>query len=77
VKGVVAKRREIHFWHNVRIHLDTVAGLGDFLELEAVLCEKEDEPISQQRLDRLTAALGIEAAGTLGPSYLDLAGLRG
>jgi predicted adenylyl cyclase CyaB len=74
VRGVVAKRREIHFWHNVRIHLDTVAGLGDFLELEAVLSEGDDEEVSQQRLDRLIAVLGIKAAGTLGPSYLDLAG---
>src|SRR5258708_1706900 len=28
VRGVVRKRREIFLWHNVRIHLDEVEGLG-------------------------------------------------
>ncbi|MGK3856667.1 class IV adenylate cyclase, partial [Enterococcus faecium] len=31
VRGEVRKRREIYLWHNVRIHLDEVAGLGSFL----------------------------------------------
>ena len=36
-RAVVRKHREL-FWHeNVRIHLDTVDGLGTFLEFEAVL----------------------------------------
>jgi len=33
----VSKRREIYLWHNVRIHLDAVTGLGSFVEFEAVL----------------------------------------
>jgi adenylate cyclase, class 2 len=36
VHRVVKKRREIGLFENVRIHLDQVEGLGDFLELEAV-----------------------------------------
>lgn len=36
VRRVVRKRREIGLFENVRIHLDRVEGLGDFLELEAV-----------------------------------------
>ncbi|MEN8159378.1 MAG: class IV adenylate cyclase, partial [Myxococcota bacterium] len=36
VHRVVRKRREIALHHNVRIHLDRVEGLGDFVELEAV-----------------------------------------
>ena len=37
VRRVVDKRREIFLADNVRIHLDDVAGLGTFLEFEAVL----------------------------------------
>ncbi|MGB1048429.1 MAG: class IV adenylate cyclase [Rhodothermales bacterium] len=33
---VVDKQREIHFVDNVKIHLDTVEGLGTFLEIEAI-----------------------------------------
>ncbi|MEW6299918.1 MAG: class IV adenylate cyclase [Thermodesulfobacteriota bacterium] len=33
---VVEKRREIYFIDNVKFHLDTVAGLGTFVEIEAL-----------------------------------------
>ena len=36
VHRVVRKLREIALYENVRIHLDRVEGLGDFIELEAV-----------------------------------------
>jgi predicted adenylyl cyclase CyaB len=36
VQRVVRKLREIALYENVRIHLDRVDGLGDFVELEAV-----------------------------------------
>lgn len=32
----VVKERRLFLWENVRIHLDTVEGLGSFVELEAV-----------------------------------------
>jgi predicted adenylyl cyclase CyaB len=36
VHRIVRKAREIGVFENVRIHLDRVEGLGDFVELEAV-----------------------------------------
>ncbi len=36
VRAVVEKRRRLFIWRDVRIHLDTVAGLGAFVEFEAV-----------------------------------------
>ncbi len=36
VFAVVEKQREIYFIDNVKIHLDVVAGLGTFLEIEAI-----------------------------------------
>jgi predicted adenylyl cyclase CyaB len=75
VRGVVEKRREIWLYQNVRIHLDQVAGLGCFLEFEAVLTDETDTPTAQAILDRLGASLGVQAADCLAGSYADLLGL--
>lgn len=75
ITGEVRKQREIHFWHNVRIHLDQVNGLGSFLEMEAVLASEPDEIASRERLHHLSAALGISAASQIASSYIDLQGI--
>jgi len=75
MRGVVRKRREIYFWHNVRIHLDEVAGLGTFVEFEAVLSPEDDENLAQERLDHLCKWLGIAPGDLLGQSNVDLLGL--
>lgn len=36
VKVIVDKTREIYFIDNVKFHLDTVVGLGSFMEIEAI-----------------------------------------
>jgi adenylate cyclase class IV len=75
VRGTVRKRRTVYLWHNVRIHLDEVAGLGTFVEFEAVLSPGEDEPAARARLEELGGLLGIGPADHLAPSYADLLGL--
>jgi predicted adenylyl cyclase CyaB len=75
VRGVVAKRRHIYLWHNVRIHLDEVAGLGSFIEFEAVLTCPADEAAAPAQLDELCHLLGIAPVDHLAPSYADLLGL--
>jgi predicted adenylyl cyclase CyaB len=75
VRGVVSKRRRIWLWHNVRIHLDEVAGLGTFVEFEAVLTSVEEEAVAQERLDELCRVLPISPADYLAASYADLLGL--
>ena len=70
VRAVVKKTRELWLWHNVRIHLDDVAGLGTFLEFEAVQGPGEDETVSRERVAQLSEALRI---GEIVPqSYVDL-----
>jgi adenylate cyclase, class 2 len=76
-RGVVRKRREIHHWHNVRIHLDEVEGLGTFVEFEAVLSATDDETAAHADLERLRGALGLANAQELAASYADLLGLSG
>lgn len=36
VRAVVDKKRKIYFVGNVKFHFDTVAGLGNFIEVEAI-----------------------------------------
>jgi predicted adenylyl cyclase CyaB len=76
VRGEVQKQRRIYLWHNVRIHLDEVRGLGPFVEFEAILSSPEDETASSRRLIQLSAALALAPADHLGPSYADLLGLE-
>ena len=38
-QGCVRKRREVWLYRNARIHLDTVEGLGQFIEIEVVVKE--------------------------------------
>jgi predicted adenylyl cyclase CyaB len=77
VRQVVAKRREIYLWQNVRIHLDAVAGLGEFLELEAVIGAADDEAASPGRIAHLTEHFGILPGDLLPASYADLLGRQG
>jgi predicted adenylyl cyclase CyaB len=75
VRGVVRKRRAIYLWHNVRIHLDEVEGLGTFVEFEAVLSDNDDEATAVRRLEELGRELALRTDDYLAPSYADLLGL--
>ncbi|HEY5658783.1 MAG TPA: class IV adenylate cyclase [Myxococcota bacterium] len=70
VHRVVRKEREILLHENVRIHLDRVEGLGEFVELEAVFDGSAAGEAEQRRkVDRLMKALRIEAVDLLAGSY--------
>ena len=60
---VVEKRRRLLLWEGVRIHLDGVAGLGTYLELEA----PED---GAEKIDKLRETLQI--GDLIAGSYSDL-----
>jgi homotetrameric cytidine deaminase len=63
---VVEKRRRLLLADGVRIHLDRVEGLGDFVELEAV---GETDPAA---IDRLRAELGVDDGSLVAGGYSDL-----
>jgi homotetrameric cytidine deaminase len=70
---VVAKRRRLFIWENVRIHLDDVDGLGTFLELEAVVAQDgSDLDDARAKVARLREALAIEDGSLVAASYSDL-----
>lgn len=72
VLAVVDKIRTLYLWHNVRIHLDKVAGLGHFIEFEAVMAPDQDDAEGYARLDELICAFGLKHADMERESYLEL-----
>ena len=71
VRVVVAKRRRLLLWENVRIHLDEVEGLGTYMELEGLVDGEDDAP-ARERVERLRRALEIDDANLVAGSYSDL-----
>ncbi len=66
---VVDKERHLLLWDGVRIHLDTVAGLGSFVELEGVAPPESDLSAEREKIAHLQDALGI--GEVLTDSYSD------
>ena len=77
VRVVVIKRRRLLLWHNVRIHLDEVRGIGSFVEFEAVMGEGADEPTAYERLATLAEALQLRTEDRISTSYSNLLEERG
>jgi predicted adenylyl cyclase CyaB len=72
VRCVVEKTRRLLRWRNVRIHLDRVAGLGEFVELEAVATSPGGLEVQRDRVRELCAALGIADERLVARGYADL-----
>jgi adenylate cyclase class 2 len=75
VRGVVAKDRTILLWQGVRIHLDTIEGLGTFVEFEAVLGPDLEPEAAADHLGTLRHALRIREHDRVATAYADLLGL--
>jgi homotetrameric cytidine deaminase len=69
---VVAKRRRLLLWENVRIHLDEVEGLGSYMELEALAPQEADLEPAREKVARLRKELQIDDANLVPGSYSDL-----
>jgi adenylate cyclase class IV len=72
VRVVVQKRRVIYLWHNVRIHLDQVSGLGAFLEFEAIVGGDTDLAHAHAKAVHLREQFGIDPTAVESRSYSDL-----
>jgi len=73
IKAVVDKNRKIYFINNVKFHFDTVAGLGTFVEVEAI---DKDGSIGKEKLqaqcNEYAALFGIIAEDFCLVSYSDM-----
>jgi adenylate cyclase class IV len=72
VRVVVQKVREVVVYRRTRIHLDQVAHLGHFVELETVTGDDETGMDAEAELTEVTELLGIGDLPAVGGSYSDL-----
>lgn len=70
--GVVAKKRWVYMVGATRIHLDDVAGLGWFWEIEAVIGDRQNAVEGRQAVDRILSELEIRDDDLVPIAYIDL-----
>jgi len=71
IKIIVKKQRAFWMFKNTRIHLDTVEGLGKFVELETVFQgQSETEAVKEHQHVKTT--LNLNAAEPIAVSYSEL-----
>ena len=68
----VKKIRTLYLWENVRIHLDRVEGLGNFLEFEAVLGEGDTEEEGFRKVEELKSLFEVGEQDLIEGSYLEM-----
>lgn len=73
---VVVKTRLLFLAGRTRIHVDSVRGLGDFLELEVVLRRGEGAAAGRVEALRLMGTLGVRPEDLLEGAYADLSSTR-
>ncbi|MEK6422833.1 MAG: class IV adenylate cyclase [Burkholderia gladioli] len=71
-RGIVNKERHVYLVGRTRIHLDRVDGLGDFIELEVLLAEDDDEAGGEAEAHAMFAKLGVPAEALVAVAYVDL-----
>jgi len=71
-KAEVRKTREVYVLQGVQVHLDTVEGLGRFIEFEKVLSGHETEEASRAQLQSLKTYFQIPDEDLMASSYSDL-----
>lgn len=72
IRGIVRKTRHLYLVGQTRIHLDEVADLGSFVELEVVLTPEQTNAEGEIILRKLMAQLGISNDELIQGAYLDM-----
>jgi len=72
IQCIVKKNRKIYKFQNIQIHLDTVEGLGSFLELEGVLQEGQTISSLRKQIGDFQKILSIKKGDLLNVSYSDM-----
>lgn len=71
-RGIVTKERHVYLTGRTRIHLDRVDGLGDFVELEVVLAQEDDEESGHAEAHAMFQTLGVPESDLVAVAYVDL-----
>lgn len=69
-KTVVTKKRSLYLYKNTRIHLDEVEGLGNFIELETVFIDSDEDAVS--RFNELVDILKLDLDKQIKCGYKEL-----
>jgi predicted adenylyl cyclase CyaB len=72
VRGVVHKERLLFQVGQTRVHLDSVEGLGTFMELEVVMRPGQEDAAGQAIAAELMRKLGIAESDLIDVAYIDL-----
>ncbi|KAM6962127.1 adenylate cyclase CyaB-like [Tautogolabrus adspersus] len=72
VKGEVKKERTLFLIGQTRVHLDTVEGLGNYMELEVVMRPEQTVEEGQQIAEDLMEKLGVSKESLVTGAYMDL-----
>ena len=70
--GEVKKRRRLYLVGQTRVHVDSVEGLGDFMELEVCMRDGQSVDEAQGIARQLMVTLGIEEADLITGAYTDM-----
>jgi adenylate cyclase, class 2 len=72
IKAIVKKQREIYILGNIRFHIDNVAGIGKFIEIEA-RGEKESQLKGlRKQIEEYSKLFKIKKEDLIAGSYSDL-----
>ena len=71
-RGIVTKERHVYIVGRTRIHLDRVDGLGDFVELEVVLAQDDDEEGGEKEAHAVFSKLGVPESDLVAVAYVDM-----
>lgn len=72
VRVVVEKARRLLLWRGVRIHLDRIVSLGDFVEIEAAAASPGGPAAQEPKVAELRKGLGIADERLVAVGYADL-----
>lgn len=70
--GVVKKVRHLYMVGQTRVHIDSVDGLGDFMELEVVLRPEQTPEEGEKIALDLMEKLGVGKGDLMSGAYTDL-----
>ncbi|KAF7700139.1 hypothetical protein HF521_003097 [Silurus meridionalis] len=75
--GQVKKERRLYMVGQTRVHVDSVEGLGDFMELEVVMRENQSTEEGVAIAHQLMQDLGVKKEDLIEGAYMDLLHAKG
>ncbi len=76
IRNVVVKTRHLYMIGRTRIHFDVVDSLGEFIELEVVLSDSEEQIEGEKEAQKFMKKLGIKNEQLIKVAYVDLLDMK-